>query len=230
MPWSAAMAKENGTSGDKGLGPAKGKPLKSGRASKKFYKYQRPRGGEARSISDLMPEIGRAAFRRYGFIQSSVVSRWAEIVGERYADVSLPESIRFPRGEKEGGTLHLLVSGAHATLMQHISPEIIERVNRFFGYGAISQVRFRQGEVNARKQKEKRVPPPPSLKPAPFELGDSLRDIGDPELNRVLESLATGIAKSEEAPQIGIEIAGKIGGNEKPSLSRTRSKDRKDDE
>jgi hypothetical protein len=31
---------------------------------------------------------------------------------------------------------------------------------------------------------------PPSLKPIPMELGESLRDIGDPELRTVLESLA----------------------------------------
>lgn len=222
------MAKENGTrdgtAGD--AGKSKRRP-RSG-APRTYRKFQRPRGGEARSISDLMPEIGRAAFRRFGFIQSSVVSRWPEIVGERYADVSLPESIRFPRGEKEGGTLHLLVSGAHATLMQHITPEIIERVNRFFGYGAISQVRFRQGVVTPPKQREKRTAPPLSLKPAPIELGDSLRDIGDPELNRVLESLATGIAKSEEAPQIGIKIAGKIGGSDKSARPKTVPGDEED--
>ena len=157
------MAKENAPGGKsavkkparKGLDKGAGKP-------RKFFKYQRPRGGEARSISDLMPEIGRAAFRRYGFIQSSVVSRWPEIVGERYAEVSLPESIRFPRGEKEGGTLHLLVSGAHATMMQHITPDIIERVNRFFGYNAVSQVRFRQGAVNAEKISKKAAVPPRS--------------------------------------------------------------------
>ena len=223
------MAKENGTDGNAKDGKS-ARPdrltKKSTRkaAPKKYQKYQRPRGGPARSISDLMPEIGRAAFRRYGFIQSSVVSRWPEIVGERYADVSLPESIRFPRGEKEGGTLHLLVSGAHATLMQHITPEIIDRVNRFFGYGAVSQVRFRQGVVNAEKAKEKRVVPPSSLKPAPIALGENLRDIGDPELNRVLESLASGIAKAESASKqgpdnelsIGIKITGKIGGGDKP--------------
>ena len=57
-------------------------------------------GGEARAVSDLMPEIGRAAFRRFGFVQSSIVSRWDEIVGPRYAHVSTPESIRFPAGKK----------------------------------------------------------------------------------------------------------------------------------
>jgi len=40
---------------------------------------------------------------------------------------------------------------------------------------------------------------PPSLKPIPIELGDSLRDIGDPELKAVLESLARSIARQDEA-------------------------------
>lgn len=206
---------------ENGKPASKKSPVKAPKKStaQRYQKYQRPRGGPAKSISDLMPDIGRAAFRRYGFIQSSVVSRWAEIVGERYAAVSLPESIRFPRGEKEGGTLHLLVSGAYATLMQHIAPDIIERVNRFFGYGAVSQIRFRQGAVTPKKDKEKRVALPASLKPAPIQLGENLRDIGDAELNRVLESLASAVAKAEADPkkdaQQSIKIIGKIGGNEK---------------
>jgi hypothetical protein len=218
------MAKKIGNFGDeKAKTASTGKPVpkKSPKkpAAKKYQKYQRPRGGPAKSISDLVPEIGRAAFRRYGFIQSSVVSRWAEIVGERYAAVSLPESIRFPRGEKEGGTLHLLVGGAYATMMQHIAPEIIERVNRFFGYGAVSQIRFRQGVVTPKKDKEKRVALPASLKPAPIQLGENLRDIGDAELNRVLESLASAVAKAEADPkkdeQLSIKIIGKIGDGDK---------------
>jgi hypothetical protein len=214
------MTKKIGTDGDEkakttatGHPAPKKSPTRS--PARKYQKYQRPRGGPAKSISDLMPEIGRAAFRRYGFIQSSVVSRWAEIVGERYAAVSLPESIRFPRGEKEGGTLHLLVGGSYVTMMQHIAPDIVERVNRFFGYGAVSQIRFRQGVVTPRKDKEKRVPLPASLKPAPIQLGENLRDIGDAELNRVLESLASAVAKAEADPKnnatSSIRVVGKIG-------------------
>jgi hypothetical protein len=158
--------------------------------------YQRPRGGEARAVSDLMPEIGRAAFRRFGFVQSSVVSRWDEIVGARYAAVSAPESIRFPVGKKSEGTLELTVEGAHATMIQHVIPEIIERVNRFFGYAAVARIKVRQGAI----AKPVARPPlaPPVLKPVPMELGESLREIGDPELFAVLESLAKSLAKDGE--------------------------------
>src|SRR6185437_7239841 len=89
-----------------------------------------PRQRRARAAGELVGNVGGAAFRRFGFIQSSIVSRWGEIVGERYAKVSSPESIRFPAGKKAGGCLTLLVDGAHAPLIQHLTPIIIKRVNR----------------------------------------------------------------------------------------------------
>jgi hypothetical protein len=159
-------------------------------------RYERERGGPARAISEFMPEIGRTAFRRFGFIQSSVVTRWPEIVGPRHARVCAPESIRFPPGEKSEGILQLVVAPAHAPIIQHVIPEIIERVNRFFGYKAVAKAKLRQGEVKA-VAAGRPAAAPPSLKPIPMELGDSLRDIGDPELRTVLESLARSLAAQD---------------------------------
>lgn len=160
--------------------------------------YERPRGGPAKPVAELVPQIGRAAFRRFGFVQSSVVSRWPEIVGARHAEACRPESIRFPHGQKDEGTLHLVVRPAHAPLIQHVIPEIIERVNRFFGYRAVAQVRLRQGNIQDARPQVSRPSAPPSLRPIPLELGDSLRDIGDPELRAVLESLARSIGAKED--------------------------------
>lgn len=161
-----------------------------------------PRGGRARTVAEMLPDIGRAAYRRFGFVQSAVVSRWAEIVGERYAGISAPESIRFPQGQRSDGVLTLSVVGAHAPMMQHVAPEIVERVNRFFGYPAVARVSIRQGSAVAPPRPR---PAPPSLKPLPVELGDSLRAIGDPELKAVLESLARGVAASDGPPVVGGE-------------------------
>ena len=166
-----------------------------------------PRRGGARAISELLPDTTRAAFRRFGFVQSAIVSRWGEIVGERFAQVSVPESIRFPVGKKAEGTLNLLVRGAHGPMMQHIAPEIIERVNRFFGYPAVAKVAMRQGEVPAAR---KRVAPPSIKPPVPAELGDSLRTIADPELKAVLEALAAGVASSAAPKTLDIPVLGKI--------------------
>lgn len=169
--------------------PASGNPGKA-------RPYERPRGGPAKPVADLVPQIGRAAFRRFGFVQSSVVTRWPEIVGQRHAQVCMPEAIRFPPGEKSGGILQLVVLPAHAPLIQHVIPEIVDRVNRFFGYKAVTKVKLRQGAVKPPRAEASRTAPP-SLKPIPLELGDSLRDIGDPELRAVLESLARSIGANE---------------------------------
>lgn len=174
---------------------AKGTPRKP--KAKAAKPYQRPRGGPAKAVAELVPQIGRAAFRRYGFVQSSVVTRWPEIVGPVHARVCAPESIRFPPGEKSDGILELVALPGHATMIQHVTPEIMERVNRFFGYRAVARVKIRQGAVKPPAAEEKRKAPP-SLKPIPMELGDSLRDIGDPELRAVLESLARSVAQKEE--------------------------------
>src|SRR5689334_84899 len=57
-----------------------GKPL--GRGTKPGAST-RIRG--VRAVSDLVGQAGGAAFRRFGFVQHAIVSRWPEIVGPRYA-------------------------------------------------------------------------------------------------------------------------------------------------
>ncbi len=171
------------------------------------------RSKRARAVSDLLPQAGGAAFRRFGFVQSSIVSRWREIVGVRYAAVSSPESIRFPHGKKSNGTLTLVVEGAHAPLLQHVAPTIVERVNRFFGYPAVERVAFRQGMVAAKARSR---PAPPSLRPINAELGESLREVADPELRACLESLARGLSSGDGAPVVTtIPVVGRIGGDRK---------------
>jgi len=106
--------------------------------------------------------------------------------------------------------LTLIVEGAHAPMMQHVAPAIVERVNRFFGYPAVERVTFRQGIVQAEKAKAR---PAPSLRPIPAELGDSLREVADPELRACLESLARGLSTGEGTPVVTtIQVVGRIGG------------------
>jgi hypothetical protein len=185
--------------------------VKTTKRGKQAEKAEPVRQLRARAVSDLLPQVGGAAFRRFGFVQHSIVSRWHEIVGERYAAVSSPESIRFPPGKRSGGVLSLVVEGAHAPMMQHVAPTITERVNRFFGYAAVDRVNFRQGLVQLAKAKGRRAPP--NLRPIPADLSDSLREVADPELRACLEGLARGLAAKEEAPALAtIPVVGRIGG------------------
>ena len=154
-----------------------------------------------RAAGELVGDVGGQSFRRFGFIQSAIVSRWGEIVGERYARASCPESIKFPAGKKAGGALTLLVDGAHAPLIQHLAPMIIERVNRFFGYAAINRIVFKQGRPPAPPARPER----PQLRAVPKELGEGLREIADPELRACLVSLGAQIAATSGPPSLSQE-------------------------
>ena len=166
-----------------------------------------------RAAGELVGDVGGQSFRRFGFVQGSIVSRWSEIVGERYAKVSSPESIRFPAGRKVGGALTLLVDGAHAPLIQHLTPMILERVNRFFGFEAVNRIVFRQGKPTISKASPQR----PQLRSVPKEVGEGLREIADPELRACLESLAAQIAATSGPPSLPEERGAPI-----PEINRSK--------
>lgn len=166
---------------------------------KRSHTAEPERQNRPRAVAELLPAVGGAAFRRFGFVQSAIVSRWPEIVGDKLARASRPESLRFPVGKKADGTLTLAVHGAHAVMIQHVVPEITERVNRFFGYPAVARVAIRHGEPPA--------PQPPRAAPrasgtVPVDMGEGLKTIADPELRAVLESLAAGVAATRGLPKV----------------------------
>jgi len=124
------------------------------------------------------------AFRRFGFVHSELPARWGEIVGPVYARWSVPQSLRFPRGAKTGGTLSILVAGPFSTQLQHAAPQIIERVNRIFGHAAVARLRLVQGAVPQSRNPD---PPRKTRKTSPET---SFPAIADPDLRRALEALA----------------------------------------
>jgi len=78
----------------------------------------------------------------------------------------------------------------------------MERVNLFFGYAAVSRIVIRQGAMAAPRSRAA----PPSVRPVPVELGDSLRNIADPELHAVLSALAGAVAASDGPPLVGVRL------------------------
>jgi hypothetical protein len=116
------------------------------------------RKGGTRAVGAALPALVRNAFRRQGFAATEVVTRWAAIVGERVAARTVPEKVTFPAGKNAGGTLHVRVDGPLATELQHVEPQVIERVNAFYGYPAIAHLAIKQGRLPPSRR---RVPPRP---------------------------------------------------------------------
>jgi hypothetical protein len=146
-------------------------------------------------------DITKPAFARYGFGHGELLSRWPEIVGEALADHCEPEKIRWPRqageqSQKAGGTLFVTASPGRALDVQYEVPRMVERINRFFGYGAVSTVKITQGTVKPRTA-AKAAP----LAPAPARLTAGIGEVEDPLLQDALTRLAAGVASRNSSPQ-----------------------------
>lgn len=148
-----------------------------------------------RPVGELIDRAGGPALKRFGFTHASLVTRWAEIVGEVFARHSRPEALRPAPGRRDGGTLELRVTGAFAPRLAAAEPEVVVRVNRFLGYPAVARLRLLHG-----------LPAPaPAVEAAPVAavpvaLEPSLRAVSDPALRAGLESLARALASAEGPP------------------------------
>ena len=105
-----------------------------------------PRRGRAfhRAGSALRRRLSEAAARR-GFAEPDILIRWAEIAGPHLAEACQPVKISYGRSAPGlGASLLVRASGARATEIEHRAPQIIERINAFYGYRAVSRLRLTQ--------------------------------------------------------------------------------------
>lgn len=102
------------------------------------------RGG-LRAIAAEVPGITRAALGKRGFGEAQLITQWEAVVGPELAGKLAPERLSFARGQRRDGTLRMRVASAFALEAQHLEPIIIERINGFFGYGAVARIVLVQG-------------------------------------------------------------------------------------
>jgi hypothetical protein len=145
----------------------------------------------ATPLAALAAKAGAAAFARYGFAEAALFARWTEIVGAALGRMSLPVKLSFPRGEKCKGTLRIMAEGGAALELQHLTPQILERINGAFGYPAVAQISIVQGPV-ARPRAA--LPPSRPLSPAEeAELEAELAAIQDPALRQSFARLGRAL-------------------------------------
>jgi hypothetical protein len=138
-------------------------------------------------------------FKKHGFAQGDVLANWPQIVGDQVANVSRPEKIRWPRDTegKSGGTLHVKVQAGRGLELEYLASGIIERVNGFLGYGAVTALKVLQAHDFHKIVKTKLAPPI-----APPDVLARVAPVADPDLAAALTRLGAGIsAQTPRSPQ-----------------------------
>ncbi|MBT5945406.1 MAG: DUF721 domain-containing protein [Rhodospirillaceae bacterium] len=149
------------------------------------------RAGGLRAIGADSARATAPIRRKRGFFEASVFSDWHDIVGDDLASQCVP--MRLVRGpEGEGGTLHVKVTGPLALELQHLEPQVIERINSYYGYRAVAGLRLHQGPISVPER-----PKPAETVHADAadmaQLDENLNAVDDPELRRALRDFGESV-------------------------------------
>lgn len=143
-------------------------------------------------LATLAPEIRaitKKALGARGFAGSDISEFWEDIVGTDLARGVAPQKLTFEKDNRTHGTLVVKsAGGAFAMLFEHQKERVMQRINAFFGYPAVSRIKIVQGAL-----KIKSIPPKTVLKTIPKD-----------ELQALQEKV--GIIEDEELRERTFEI------------------------
>jgi len=80
-----------------------------------------------------------------GFAEADLVTRWAVIAGASLAQRCLPQRLS-GKGE-EGATLTLLADDRAALELQHQTPQLIDKINTYFGRPVVKKIKVVVGDI-----------------------------------------------------------------------------------
>ncbi|WP_455874887.1 DUF721 domain-containing protein [Rhizobium yanglingense] len=153
-----------------------------------------PRKAE-KQISELANGLIDPVLAKRAGINTALLGSWDEIAGEDFADCTRPEKIAWARGNEvdtyKPGVLTIACEGARALFLTHAQGELIQRINSFFGFAAVHQIRIVQKPVS---QAVKRSRTPPPLKgEAARKLEDMMEGIEGDKLREAVKRLGTAV-------------------------------------
>jgi len=100
-----------------------------------------------------LPKNLKKILNKRGYVYSDIINNWSYIVGSNISNVSYPKSFK-PNGKKSAGTLIINVQRGNEVDIEYSKTQIINKINSYFGYKLIDQIRLQT--YNSKKEKEKK--------------------------------------------------------------------------
>jgi hypothetical protein len=144
-------------------------------------------------LARAVGKVTRTTFGRQGFAEARVLTDWPAIVGPDLAADCLPESL------SASGVLRIRVAGGRALELQHLEPQLLDRIATFFGYRAVHRISLVQGPLPPRATPT--TTQPRSLKAdEEMALAADLETTADPGLRRALDRLGRAVLARQAPP------------------------------
>ena len=95
-----------------------------------------------RPFSSSIPKTLKKHLRKSGYNYSNIVDNWTKIVSKKISDSCYPHNIKMGK-EMKNGILVLNVIHGKEMEVEYNKKEIIDKINSFFGYNCIDQVKLK---------------------------------------------------------------------------------------
>jgi hypothetical protein len=158
----------------------------------------------ARPLAELVGQLVTPACRRRGIANAALIIDAAEIFGARFARSAAVERIIWPKGSRiddvgeevaTGATLVVRADAATALALQHVAPQILERVNILIGWPAVARLKVTQAGSPPRRRQFAAPAPPSPAPPVPAAVEDRVAGVDDPELKAALCRLGASVSR-----------------------------------
>ena len=109
-----------------------------------------------RSFGNTLPRGIKQILKKNGYNYSEIISKWNLLVGKDISNCCYPKSIKMSR-ENKNGALVILVERGNEINVEYSKKEIINKINSYFGYQLISEIRLQTFSPINKKVKEKNI-------------------------------------------------------------------------
>ena len=109
-----------------------------------------------RSFGNTLPRGIKQILKKNGYNYSEIISKWNLLVGKDISNYCYPKSIKISR-ENKNGTLFLLVERGNEINVEYSKKDIINKINSYFGYQLINEIRLQTFSPTNNKVKEKNI-------------------------------------------------------------------------
>ena len=94
-----------------------------------------------RPVSKALPRGLKTILKKGGHNYSSIINNWSSLVGKKISSICYPKSIKTGK-ELRDGILFLNVIHGDQLLVEYSKKDIIDKINVFFGYQFIKEIRL----------------------------------------------------------------------------------------
>jgi len=108
-----------------------------------------------RSFKDTLPQEAKRILNKKGQIYSETLDNWKYIVGNELFKVCYPRS--FKNSKLNGSCLNIMVKRGNEVDLEYSRKIIKKKINTFFGYNVVNNIKINTFDGQFEKIKEKKV-------------------------------------------------------------------------